>query len=144
MSSVRFSIEAGHIMEINGIGHIFVTAGDFERSRAFYARLLPQLGLKPVRDDDERFYCVGGRTGFGIRRPLPEHAGARFVQGTVGLHHICFRARSRNDVDVAYQILLDLGATILRVPQEGEWAPGYYSLLFEDPDGIRLEINHLP
>ena len=24
------------------------------------------------------------------------------------------------------------------------WAPGYYSILFEDPDGIRLELNHVP
>ena len=23
-------------------------------------------------------------------------------------------------------------------------APGYYSVLFEDPDGTRLEINHVP
>jgi hypothetical protein len=22
--------------------------------------------------------------------------------------------------------------------------PGYYSVLFEDPDGIRLEVNHVP
>ena len=37
-----------------------------------------------------------------------------------------------------------LGATIIRAPREDQWAPGYYSLLFEDPDGIRLEINHVP
>jgi len=29
-------------------------------------------------------------------------------------------------------------------PREDQWAPGYYSLLFEDPDGIRLELNHVP
>jgi len=26
----------------------------------------------------------------------------------------------------------------------GDWAPGYYYVLFEDPDGIRVEINHVP
>ena len=35
-------------MEINGIAHLFVTAGDFARSREFYAKLLPELGMKPV------------------------------------------------------------------------------------------------
>jgi hypothetical protein len=25
-----------------------------------------------------------------------------------------------------------------------QWAPGYYSTLFEDPDGIRLELDHVP
>ena len=29
-------------------------------------------------------------------------------------------------------------------PQEDAFAPGYYSVLFEDPDGIRLELNHVP
>jgi hypothetical protein len=28
--------------------------------------------------------------------------------------------------------------------QEGTWAPGYYYVLFEDPDGIRLEVNYVP
>ena len=27
---------------------------------------------------------------------------------------------------------------------EGNWAPGYYYVLFEDPDGIRLEVNFVP
>ena len=35
-------------------------------------------------------------------------------------------------------------ATIVRGPNENSWAPGYYSVLFEDPDGIRLELNHVP
>jgi hypothetical protein len=28
--------------------------------------------------------------------------------------------------------------------QEDTFAPGYYSVLFEDPDGTRLEINYVP
>ena len=37
-------------MEINGVAHVFITAGDFERSRDFYRQLLPFLGMKPVMD----------------------------------------------------------------------------------------------
>ena len=33
---------------------------------------------------------------------------------------------------------------IVRGPEERDWAPGYYYVLFEDPDGIRLEVNHVP
>jgi hypothetical protein len=33
---------------------------------------------------------------------------------------------------------------IIRAPREDQWAPGYYSTLFEDPDGIRLELDHVP
>ena len=42
------------------------------------------------------------------------------------------------------EVVRQLGATIVHPPEEGAYAPGYYSLLFEDPDGIRLEINFVP
>lgn len=131
-------------MEINGIAHTFVTVGDFARAREFYAKLLPFLGMKPVLDGDGFFYCVGGRTAFGLRAASPEHAGEGFVQERVGLHHVCFRAREREDVDAIFDFLKGLGATIVHPPEDGAYAPGYYSVLFEDPDGIRLEVNHVP
>jgi catechol 2,3-dioxygenase-like lactoylglutathione lyase family enzyme len=131
-------------MEINGIAHVFVTANDFDRSRAFYEKLLPFLGLKPVLDGEGFYYCVGGRTAFGVRGCGPEYADERFAQERVGLHHICFRARAREDVDSFHEFLLEIGATIVHGPEEGSWAPGYYSVLFEDPDGIRLEMNFVP
>ena len=132
------------MIEINGIAHAFVTVSDFARSRAFYARLLPALGMKPVLDGDGFYYCVGGRTAFGIRACAPEHRGERFVQSRTGLHHLCFRAREREDVDRLHALLREMGANIVHPPEDGSWAPGYYSVLFEDPDGIRLEMNHVP
>jgi catechol 2,3-dioxygenase-like lactoylglutathione lyase family enzyme len=131
-------------IEINGMAHVNVTAADFAAARAFYARLLPFLGLKPVIDGDGYYYCVGGRTAFGVQRCASGRERERFDQGGVGLHHVCFRARSRADVDAVHALLRELGARIVHAPQDGPWAPGYYSLLFEDPSGIRLEINHVP
>lgn len=131
-------------MEINGIAHCVLTVSDFPRCREFYGKLLPFLGLRPVFDTDQIFYCVGGRTAFGIEPCAPEYAGERFVQQRVGLHHVCFRARSAEDVDAVHRLAVELGATIVHAPEGGPWAPGYYSVLFEDPDGIRLEVNHVP
>jgi catechol 2,3-dioxygenase-like lactoylglutathione lyase family enzyme len=95
-------------------------------------------------DGEGFYYCVGGRTAFGLRPAAPEHRGARFEQQRPGLHHVCFRARNREDVDQLYVKLVEWGAHIVHSPEEGGWAPGYYSVLFEDPDGIRLELNHVP
>jgi catechol 2,3-dioxygenase-like lactoylglutathione lyase family enzyme len=134
----------GEIMEVNGIAHVFLTASNFERSREFYRELLPFLGLQPLIDTETTFYCVGGRTAVGISAPSAEHEGAVFEQKRVGLHHLCFRARERGDVDELYRFLQTLAAKIIRAPREDHWAPGYYSILFEDPDGIRLELNHVP
>lgn len=131
-------------MEINGIAHVMLTVSRFEACAPFYRRLLGFLGLVPVIDTEGMLYCVGGRTAFGVQRCDEEHAAERFVQRRVGLHHVCFRAREREDVDRLHDFLVKEGATIVHPPEEGGWAPGYYSVLFEDPDGIRLEMNHVP
>jgi catechol 2,3-dioxygenase-like lactoylglutathione lyase family enzyme len=131
-------------MEINGLAHVVLTVSDFAAARAFYGALLPALGLQPVLDADEFFYCVGGRTAIGIAPADPSCSRERFVQRRVGLHHLCFRARERADVDAVHALVRGLGAAVVHPPEDGAWAPGYYSVLFEDPDGIRLEVNHVP
>ena len=131
-------------MEINGIAHLMLTVSNFEACLPFYERLLTFLGLKPVIKMDGMLYCVGGRTAVGIVKAEDQQRAERFVQFRVGLHHACFRARERADVDALHAFLVDLGAKIIHPPEDGPWAPGYYSVLFEDPDGIRLEMNHVP
>jgi catechol 2,3-dioxygenase-like lactoylglutathione lyase family enzyme len=131
-------------MQINGIAHVQLTVSDFARAREFYGKLLPFLGLVPVMDFDGLYYCVGGRTGVAISLADEEYRSQRFVQRRVGLHHVCFRTRERSDVDEVHRFVMEIGATIVHPPEDGPWAPGYYSLLFEDPDGIRLEVNHVP
>ena len=131
-------------MEINGIAHCNLTVSNMERSRPFYRQLLTFLGMTPVIDGEAMLYCVGGRTAMGIQPAYDAYKNDRFVQRRVGLHHVCFRAREREDVDRLHEFLVGLGAKIVHPPEDGAWAPGYYSVLFEDPDGIRLEMNHVP
>ncbi len=132
------------MVEVNGMAHVILTVSQFEKSRAFYSELLPFLGMTLVFDGADFCYHVGGRTAIGIQRCDEQYTGERFVQGRVGLHHICLRARSREDVDQAGAKAAELGATIVRGPEDGVWAPGYYYVLFEDPDGIRFEVNFVP
>jgi catechol 2,3-dioxygenase-like lactoylglutathione lyase family enzyme len=131
-------------MEINGVAHVMLTVSRFELCQPFYEKLLTFLGLTPVINTDGMLYCVGGRTAVGIMRAEDKYADERFVQLRVGLHHICFRAREREDVDRVHDLVREHGAKIVHAPEDGPWAPGYYSVLFEDPDGIRLEVNHVP
>jgi catechol 2,3-dioxygenase-like lactoylglutathione lyase family enzyme len=126
-------------MQINGVAHTFITAGNFATARAFYGQLLPFMGLTIVADTANTFYCVGGRTGFGIHAPAEEYAGQRFRQGTVGLHHHCFRARERADVDEAYDFLVKIGAHIVHAPREDNFAPCVYRKL--KPERIGDEVR---
>lgn len=131
--------------DLNGVAHVILTAGDFARSTAFWRDMIGYLGLKLVLDSDAMLYGVGGRTAIGIRTPSPDNVGKRFDQGAPGLHHACFRMRDRAAVDRLHAFLKDrTDIQIVHAPQEEPWAPGYYSILFEDPDGIRIEFNHVP
>jgi catechol 2,3-dioxygenase-like lactoylglutathione lyase family enzyme len=133
-------------MEINGVAHIMLTVRSIARSRPFYVALLDHMGLKRVVDSEQYLYYVGGRTAVGLRPAAAAHAEREqgFDQGHVGLHHVCFRARSREDVDSIHGVVVAIGGNIVHPPRDEHWAPGYYSVLFEDPDGIRLEVNYVP
>src|SRR3954447_13469396 len=127
------------MIEVNGAAHVILTVSQWEKAHAFYSELLPFLGMTKVYDGNNFLYHVGGRTAIGIQRCANEHEHERFVPNRVGLHHLCLRARSREDVDAAANKLRGMGAYIDRGPLEGNFAPGYYYFVFEDPDGIRLE-----
>ena len=131
-------------MEINGVAHVVFRVNRFEECIRFYDRLMPELGLKAVYRDAGFVYYIGGRTALGIRRVDPGCADRPHVEGSSGLDHLCFRARSREHINDLYPLLQSIDADVVRPPEEGPWAPGYYSLSVRDPEGIRLELNHVP
>jgi catechol 2,3-dioxygenase-like lactoylglutathione lyase family enzyme len=53
-------------------------------------------------------------------------------------------AASRSSVDERADWLRAQGAEIESGPQEYGYVPGYYAVFFFDPDGIKLEIVHVP
>ena len=131
-------------MEINGIAHIQLTVNDLQRAIPFYEDLLGFMGMQAVAKAPHGLYMVGGRTAVAITRASDENREFKFDQRRVGLHHVCFRARSPEDIDTLHAFLVSRSVRIVHPPEYGSWAPGYYSVLFEDPEGIRLEVNFVP
>ena len=133
-------------VEMNGIAHIQLNVNDPERCLPFWEQLCHFLAMKTLIKGPDVLYCIGSRTGILVRAAAPEKRTSRFDQDRAGLHHFCFRARERADVDAVHRFLVEqLQARIIHAPEEGaRFAPGYYSVLFEDPDGIRVEVNHVP
>ena len=133
-------------VELNGIAHIQMTVNDIDRCMPFWEKLCHFLEMKTLVKNDTTLYCIGSRTGILIREAPEDKKNVRFDQDTSGLHHFCFRARAKEDVDaIAAFIEKEVDANIIHGPETGShFAPGYYSILFEDPDGIRVEVNHVP
>ena len=133
-------------VEVNGIAHIQMTVNNIGACQPFWEKLCHFLEMKTLIKNDTTLYCIGSRTGILIREAPEDKKQVNFDQDTSGLHHFCFRARSNADVDAIYAFVeAELDARIIHGPEDGsQFAPGYYSILFEDPDGIRVEVNHVP
>ena len=132
-------------VEVNGIAHIQLTVNDAQKCIPFWEQLCHFLEMKTLIRNEDTVYCIGSRTGILVRGAPAGNPQQRFDQDNAGLHHFCFRARSAQDVDAIYEFVVGLGAKMIHGPQAGdEFAPGYYSILFEDPDGLRVEFNYVP
>jgi len=131
---------------VNGIAHIQLTVNDPARCVPFWEKLCHFLEMRTLLRNDNSVYCIGSRTGILVRGAPPEKRDKPFDQDTAGLHHICFRARSIEDVRAIARFVTDeLQANVIHPPEDGSrFAPDYYSFLFEDPDGLRVEFNFVP
>ena len=131
-------------ISINGIAHIALSVRSLNVSKRFYKRLMPFLGLNIVHESNKSIYFIGSRTGILIQEINKRDFLSNFSQNNVGLHHFCFRARKKSDILLVEEKLKNMNGNIIRGPMQGSWAPGYFYILFEDPDKIRLEVNYVP
>lgn len=133
------------------IDHIQITVKDMAVAEAFYDKLLPLLGFDLQRKvgaviDEHEFHVVEyvhPRLAFAITSPRKALADQTVHRRRPGaLHHLAFRAPSRDEVDRLHLELAKIGATIVSPPREyPEYTPpGYYAVFFKDPEGIKYEV----
>lgn len=135
-------------MRSTGVHHVDLVVSSIARSLPWYRALLGPLGWhRVVEFEGERgetiFYLSGPGTELGLREAQSE-GGIPYDRYRVGLHHLAFEAPSRAVVDERAEWLREQGAEIESGPQEYWYVPGYYAVFFYDPDGMKLEIMHVP
>jgi glyoxylase I family protein len=135
-------------MRSTGVHHVDLVVSSIERSLPFYRDLLGPLGWHGVSETTgERgeviWYLWGPGSAIGIRE-AQEPRTAPYDRYQVGLHHLALEAASRSAVDERTEWLRAQGAEIESGPEEYWYQPGYYAVFFYDPDGIKLEIVHVP
>ena len=134
-------------MRSSGVHHVDLVVSSIARSLPFYQGLLGPLGYHRVGEvEGERgetiWYLSGPDTALGLREAqTPSEPYDRYA---VGLHHIAFEAESRAQVDERADWVRSQPVEIESEPQEYAYMPGYYAFFFYDPDGMKLEIVHVP
>ena len=135
-------------MQSCGVHHVDLVVSSIERSLAFYRDLLAPLGFHRIGEvEGERgetiWYLSGPGTSIGLREAQSDR-DRPYDRYEVGLHHLALEASSRGVVNERATWLRSQGAEIESGPQEYGYLPGYYAVFFYDPDGIKLEIVHVP
>jgi len=127
------------------VHHVFVNVKRLDRAREFYGWLMPRLGYGASRDFGAVCGWMSATGSFWVKAAGPRFAGDEFHKDRVGLAEIAFAAGSRGEVDALAGELQARGATILDSPREyPEYVRGYYAVFFTDPDGLKLELVHIP
>ena len=132
------------------IDHIQITVRDLSIAESFYDQLMPILGFdlnlkskgKVADHEFEVIEYVHPLLIIGFNSPR-----AQFKNGTIhrrkpgAIHHLAFKADSKEKVDAIYPQLKAIGANIVDppkyYPQHGE---NYYALFFKDLEGIKYEV----
>jgi glyoxylase I family protein len=129
-----------------GIHHLMINCNNYDEAMRFYSWLMPLIGYPQSASFDQPAPVTGWfGEGGSLWVCTAEKTGRQaFSKERVGLREIAFSAGSRAQIDeLAQQIELH-GGRILDPPREYAYVPGYYSVFFTDPDGIKLELMHIP
>ena len=138
-------------MRSSGVHHVDLVVSSIERSLPFYRELLAPLGYHRIGEvEGERgetiWYLAGPGSAIGLRQAQADRINVSAGSTATASGCTTWRSRlsSRSVVDERHEWLVSTGATIESPPSEYSYIPGYYAVFFYDPDGIKLEIVHVP
>lgn len=128
--------------EIIGIDHIYVSVNDLGRSEPFYDTVMGILDFRKSRfaiGGDAHVQYYNRHFGYVLRPARQRNAHNAYAPG---LHHLCFRVETAEDVRTLATRLREAGIDASGPRLHPEYAPDYHATFLRDPDGIRLEITN--
>ncbi len=134
-------------MRGTGVHHFDLVVSSLDRSLPLYRELLEPLGYtrtgEIAGERGERVVYIGGEgiVPFSLRESQTPGEHDRY---RLGIHHVAFEAPTRALVDERLEWARTHGLEIENDPKEYGYMPGYYAGFFYDPDGLKLEIVHVP
>src|SRR5438128_986049 len=127
------------MVEVIGLDHVYLAVTTLARSEEFYDRALRDvLGFRKnsfAIEGDPHIQYFNRRFGIVLRPARSDRAHDPYA---AGLHHLCLRVESSDDVGEAARALRAAGVDASEPRLHPEYAPDYVATFFTDPDGIRL------
>ncbi len=136
------------------IDHIQITVKNIDLATPFYDKMLGLLGFDIDRKvsaylEEHDFRVVEyphPNLAFAITSPRTAFLNDEIHRRKPGsLHHLAFKAESKNEVDRLYPELIAIGAEIVGGPKLWpQHGPDYYAVFFKDLEGIKYEVVYCP
>jgi catechol 2,3-dioxygenase-like lactoylglutathione lyase family enzyme len=126
--------------------HLDLTVSDLPRAKLFWTPLMEHLGYRVAEDTPQDLAFATDDDAATAVVLHPARATSAFKAHDrygPGLHHLAFRAGSREEVDQLHALLRRMNATVLDPPAT-YYPPDYYAVFFADPDGMKLEFVFNP
>jgi len=130
-------------VDVLGLEHIYLTVSSLAVSEAFYDTLLLEvLGFRKSKfalGDEPHINYFNRHFGLVLR---PARTATPHDNYAPGLHHLCLRVATEDDVRRAWSALHERGIEASPVKCYAQYAEDYYATFLNDPDGIRLELSN--
>ena len=122
------------------LDHVGLNVGDYQRSKAFYTKVLAPLGIAPLMEFGEA--CGFGRDGkpdFWIGKGPSSYQTPEQLR-VITPTHLAFKARSRAEVEAFHAAAIEAGGKDFGAPGlRPIYHPNYYGAFALDPDGHNVE-----
>jgi glyoxylase I family protein len=123
-------------------GHTKLVVSDYKKSFIFYKSLFEDLGYGQVSNKEDHAGWVSPN-GYAVLIAQAKIQNYPHKHDAPGIHHICLKAISMEEVDQIYKSLIRKKVFIFSPPKKHpEFTDKYYNVLFADPDGIKLEVAY--
>lgn len=125
------------------LSHVEIFVSNFKDSIIFYDKVLLSLGWERLVTRPEHATYTDGTLKLVLCPVEEKYLKEGFHRKRIGLNHLAFYAPTKEIVDQFYkEILVANNFSVLYEKPSGD--KNYYSVYFEDPDRIKLEVVYAP
>jgi lactoylglutathione lyase len=126
------------------IEHVAIWTSNLERLKEYYVKFFQASPNKKYRNEQTRFesyflsFASGARLELMQRPDIPPNENDTVTKQHLGIIHLAFGVKTREEVDQKAIELREAGYSILRGPRTT--GDGYYEFETLDPDNNRIEV----
>lgn len=123
------------------IHHIEIYVSNIRKSSEFWKDLLESLNYEKYQEWSEGISWKLGDTYIVFVQTLDEFLDIPYDRRRTGLNHLAFHMSSKNRID---EMALKIESKGFKILFDDKYRKGVsndpYSIFFEDPDGIKIEL----